>query len=196
MNNLLERRSLPLLTIDKYRNIFTFPVKDYYIKAGHDFSDESFEKIGKEFMDEYELRKYECNLYPFALKVLEKFKSKNVNQYLLSAYKQESLLHIIEKYNIKEYFSEVYGLDHIYADGKLELGMKLMKRISTNGKDGKVLLIGDTVHDFEVARLIGSDCLLIAGGHQDGSKLKGIGCEIIESMEKLYQIMRETEEKL
>ena len=148
MNHLLEKRSLPVLTIDKYRDIFTFPVKDYYIKAGHDFTDESFEKIGKEFMDEYEVRKYECNLYPFTLKVLEKFKSNNINQYLLSAYKQESLLHIIKKYGIAEYFSEVYGLDHIYADGKLELGRKLMRRIRTNGKDEKVLLIGDTVHDF------------------------------------------------
>jgi len=29
MNSLLERRSLPLIDIEKYKDIFTFPVKKY-----------------------------------------------------------------------------------------------------------------------------------------------------------------------
>ena len=71
MNNLLKVRSLPTITLEKYKEIFTFPVKDYYIKAGHNFENESFEKIGKDFIDEYEKRKTECTLYPFAAEVLK-----------------------------------------------------------------------------------------------------------------------------
>ena len=32
MNNLLKTRSLPTITLEKYREIFTFPVKDYILK--------------------------------------------------------------------------------------------------------------------------------------------------------------------
>jgi len=34
INGLLSKRNLPILTLEEYRNVFTFPVKDYYSKAG------------------------------------------------------------------------------------------------------------------------------------------------------------------
>jgi phosphoglycolate phosphatase len=40
---LLKRRSLPLLDEQKYREIFTFPVRDYYLAAGFDFKQEPYE---------------------------------------------------------------------------------------------------------------------------------------------------------
>ena len=70
MNNLLKARSLPTITLEKYREIFTFPVKDYYIKAGYDFLNESFEEISVDFIAEYESRKIGCTLYPFAAEIL------------------------------------------------------------------------------------------------------------------------------
>ena len=57
-NGLLSKRKLPVLTLEEYRNVFTFPVKDYYSLAGFDFTKESFEKVGREWMDEYEKRKW------------------------------------------------------------------------------------------------------------------------------------------
>ena len=44
MNLLLKERNLQALTIDRYREIFTFPVKEYYQKAGFNFKTENFEK--------------------------------------------------------------------------------------------------------------------------------------------------------
>ena len=46
MNSLLKKRNLPLLHVDKYKDIFTFPVKDYYSQLGFDFTTEPFEKTG------------------------------------------------------------------------------------------------------------------------------------------------------
>ncbi|MCJ7554278.1 MAG: HAD family hydrolase, partial [Ignavibacteriaceae bacterium] len=54
MNNILKRFDLPLLSLEKYREVFTFPVEDYYKKAGLDFNITPFEILGKDFMDEYE----------------------------------------------------------------------------------------------------------------------------------------------
>ena len=47
------------ITLEKYRKIFGFPVKDYYIKLGFDLKNESFEECGLEFIQEYENRRYE-----------------------------------------------------------------------------------------------------------------------------------------
>jgi phosphoglycolate phosphatase len=190
MNNLLKARSLPTITLETYREIFTFPVKDYYIKAGHDFVNESFEKIGKDFIDEYENRKTECTLYPFATEVLEIIHSLKIEQHLLSAYKQNNLENIIKHFGINEYFNSVRGLDHIYADGKIELGKQLMNEISSNGMGSKVLLIGDTIHDYEVAKVLNTDCLLVSNGHQNSEKLKSLNITVINNLRELFLLMK------
>ena len=191
MNNLLKVRSLPTITLEKYKEIFTFPVKDYYIKAGHDFVNESFEKIGKDFIDEYEKRKTECTLYPYAAEVLKIMHSLKIEQHLLSAYKQNNLEDIIKHFGINEYFNSVRGLDHIYADGKIELGKKLMNDISSNGKGSKVLLIGDTIHDYEVAKGLNIDCVLVSNGHQNNEKLNSLNIPVIKNLKELFLLVSE-----
>jgi phosphoglycolate phosphatase len=191
MNNLLKARSLPTITLEKYKEIFTFPVKDYYIKAGHDFVSESFEKIGKDFIDEYENRKAGCTLYPFATEILELIHSLDIKQHLLSAYKQNNLEDIIKHFDIEEYFNSVRGLDHIYADGKMEIGKQLMNDISSNGKGSKVLLIGDTIHDYEVSKGLNTDCLLISNGHQNNEKLKSLNIPVFNNLEEIFLLLKE-----
>ncbi len=191
MNNLLKARLLPTITLKTYREIFTFPVKDYYIKAGHDFANESFGKIGRDFIDEYEKRKTECALYPYAAEVLEILHSLKIEQHLLSAYKQNNLEDIIKHFGINEYFNSVMGLDHIYADGKIELGKQLMNEILSNGKQSKVLLIGDTIHDYEVAKALNIDCLLVSSGHQNNEKLKLLNIPVINNLKALFLLLKE-----
>ncbi|MDR3625646.1 MAG: HAD hydrolase-like protein [Ignavibacteriaceae bacterium] len=62
-----------------------------------------------------------------------------------------------------------------------------MKKIG-NSKE-EVLLIGDTVHDFEVAQEIGADCLLIADGHQSHKKLSACGVPVLDNINKLYDFL-------
>ena len=77
-NNLFRKKGIPLLTVEKYKEIFTIPVRDYYVAAGFDFENESFEVVGKEWMDEYEERKYECSLHFELVNVMNKIKDSGV----------------------------------------------------------------------------------------------------------------------
>ncbi len=180
INGVLVRRNLTPLSVKKYREIFTFPVKSYYAKAGLDFNKYSFSELGQEWMDEYEERKLECNLHKDARKVLEYISSNAGEQSILSAYSQHTLIEIIKHFEIEQYFSHIVGLDNIYAAGKVDPGKKLMKKLG-NGK-GEVVLIGDTVHDYEVAKEIGADSLLIANGHQSKAKLLSCGVKVLNSL--------------
>jgi len=192
MNILLTQESLPNISTQKYKEIFTFPVVEYYKIAGHSFERTSFEVLGNQFMVEYELRKNDCKLYPGVIELLSSLQKKNIQMHLLSAYEQQSLNNIIKLYKIDAYFQNVVGLDNIYASGKLYLAHQLIERIDSNGEIGKILLIGDTIHDYEVAREINSDCILMSHGHQDEERLLKLGIPVVKNFNELKDILLET----
>ena len=183
INWLLYSRELPTVDISKYREVFTIPVKNYYEKLGFDFQKESFEKLGRIWMDEYERRKFECNLFDGVDNLLSKINKFGIGQSILSAYSQHTLDELVKHYGLRNYFMHVVGLDNIYAASKLHLGKELMNRLG-NGR-GETLLIGDTVHDFEVATEIGADCVLIANGHQCKDVLLKCGVMVCDSIREL-----------
>ncbi len=185
INRLLSARGLKTLNVEEYREIFTIPVKNYYAELGFDFSIESFEVVGREWMDGYESRKFECGLYDGVTDVLNRIKQLGIGQSILSAYSQTTLEEMVEHHGLKKYFEHVVGLDNIYAAGKMHLGKDLMKLLG-NGK-GETLLIGDTEHDYEVACEIGADCILSSNGHQSEKKLKALDCRVIENINHLFR---------
>lgn len=172
MNNILTKYNLPLLSLEKYREVFTFPVKDYYRNAGLDFNITSFEILGKYFMDEYEHRKYECSLYPGVSAVLQSFKNSGLSQSILSAYHNKTLIEIVDYFNIDHYFEKLCGLDNIYAGGKIEIGRELINSIPF--KKEEIVIIGDTMHDKDVADELGIGVIIISDGHQDHKRLSAL----------------------
>jgi len=185
VNRLLINRNLPALSIEKYKEIFTFPVKNYYVTAGFDFDKESFEVVGREWMDEYEGRKHECRLSDFALQLLEKISSLNIEQSILSAYSQHTLVEVVEHFGLTKHFSHLVGLDNIYASSKVHLGKELIKKLGL--KKSEALLIGDTSHDYDVAKEIGADCILLASGHQNRKNLERCGVPVYDSMKEILE---------
>ncbi len=169
MDTMLKERKLPGLTLEKYREIFDFPVKDYYAKLGFNFSIEPFEVVGTEFIEKYDAHRFECSLRQFVKESLDKFKAKGTKQYVLSARNHKQLDEEFDFYGIHRYFEHFSGLSNNFANGKLELGRQLIKKQAIDTK--AALMIGDTVHDYEVAKALGIDCILVEGGHQSTSKL-------------------------
>ena len=192
MNLLLTQESLPNISIQKYKEIFTFPVIDYYRIAGHTFERKSFEVLGKQFMDEYEIRKKKCGLFSGVKELLSELQLKNINQHLLSAYEQNSLNRIVKYFAINYYFQNIVGLDNIYAGGKSHLARNLALTIRSNGTSGNILLIGDTIHDYEVAKEIDADCILLSHGHQDKERLLKLGIPVANDFSELSNILKGT----
>jgi phosphoglycolate phosphatase len=183
INGLLKRNKIEEISLLKYKEIFGFPIEDYYKKAGLDFNKTSFQVLGKEFIDEYEKRKLEASVFVEAVEILETVQTLGITQSILSAYHQDSLNEIIEHFRIGNYFKGLIGLDNIYASSKVEQGKKWMKELGY--KKGEVVLIGDTTHDFEVAHEIGADCILISSGHQSKERLLKCGVPVFENLDLL-----------
>ena len=185
MNQLLEDVNLPKITVEEYRDVFTFPVIDYYKALGHDVGEKNWQKISHQFISEYEANKYQFKIYPDAEEVLEHIRSLEISQSILSAYKQETLDELIGHFNLNKFFVRLIGLDNIYAASKLDNGLKWIKELGFN--DGEVLLVGDTLHDCEVAKAIGADSVLLSLGHQSKEKLSKCGIPIIDSLSELIK---------
>jgi phosphoglycolate phosphatase len=183
INGLLKKRNLNTLSLEDYRHIFDFPVKNYYEKAGFDFTEYTFNEVGKEWMDEYEVRKGETILFEGAKEVLDYISSSGIEQSILSAYSLHTLIEIINQHGLSKYFKYITGLDHIYATSKLAIGKELISNL--NIPLSKILLIGDTLHDHDVAKELGINCVLISNGHQSRERLLLSGSKVLNDIKEL-----------
>lgn len=180
INETLAKRNMPTIDLEHYQKIFGFPVIDYYRRLGFDFVDESFEKVGTEFIDGYEAHKFDVSLHDGVEKVLLSLKEKGVSHSILSAYKQNTLDELVEHFGLTEAFVGIVGLDNHYAHSKVDNGVRWMDELQMDKRD--VLFVGDTVHDHEVAEAIGVDCVLIPGGHQKREILEETGALVLDSI--------------
>lgn len=184
INELLEVHEMPLISTETYKDVFTIPVENYYKAIGFDFSKKSFSVVGKEWMDEYERRKYnDAEIYPHVKSLINQIHQNGQSQSILSAYMQETLEELVDHYKLRSYFDYLSGSGDIYARGKVEQGRALMNSLGLN--KGESILIGDTIHDYEVAEEIGADCLLTAEGHQSYERLSSTGCNVVHSLKEL-----------
>lgn len=188
MNGMLKERGLPLRTLDQYREIFDFPVKDYYLALGFDFEKEPFEQVGMEFIHRYNRRQQETSLHPDVKQVLGHFKKTGFRQFILSAREQNELEKEIRASGLEGCFDRIFGLENHMAHGKNEVGIRLLKE--TGIRPEEAVFIGDTRHDAEVANEIRVDCILIPNGHHTEERLRKCKATLIDSLNDLPKVLR------
>lgn len=177
INKLLPIYNAPAISIQKYREIFDFPVRKYYSHLNLDLEKYSFEEIRDLYVKEYNQNiTTNSSLFPETIELLEEIK-KNKNQYILSAVSQWHLDSITAHFKVEHLFNERFGASDHYATGKISRGMELIKHASIS--PDKTILIGDTIHDYEVACELGINCLLLADGHQSHERLKKVTKHVI-----------------
>lgn len=186
VNVLLEERNLPKLTTDRYKEIFGFPVVNYYVKAGFDFENEPFEIPARQYVKLYGAGESELKLFPDVIDTLTFFKEKNYRQIVLSAMKDDNLKKMIHNRKISHFFEGIFGIKDNYAREKVSLGKEVVKNLGLNPSE--CIMIGDTLHDAEVAEQCGFNCILFSGGHVSKQRLETKKTKIIDSLSELKQI--------
>ena len=74
-------------------------------------------------------------------------------------------MRMLDRFHLTDKFNGIYGSDNICATGKIGIGQRLIKENFLNPE--KALIIGDTLHDAEVAKALGINCILYSGGHNN-----------------------------
>lgn len=174
-----------VLDTESYKEVFGFPVKDYYERVGFDFSKKSFDILAYEWIDLYNSMVDEATLCPNAVKALEYVKSKGVDQLILTASKVSMVEEQLVKFGIGDYFETIIGQDNIKAYGKTESARMWFDK----AKPDRAVLIGDTPHDAETAKELGIECLLVSCGHQSEARLAEYGKVFADPYEAVRSLL-------
>jgi len=181
VNQLLTERDLEPISVERYLEVFTFPVRDYYELIGFDLINEPFEIPAFQYITNYNKAVEACSLHREVVPLLKRLQDKGCRQFILSAMEQQQLEKTISDSGISLFFEELCGLDNHFATSKVENGKLLIKARGLNPES--TLMIGDTVHDYEVAQAIGCCCVLVAHGHQSKRRLLKTGAEVLDALD-------------
>jgi phosphoglycolate phosphatase len=182
----LERRGLKVIDIDVYKDLYELPVVNFYKKIGFGFTEDEFKELSEEFLAIYDERQFECSLHEGAVEALEFFDKQGIGQSILSAYQQHRLEKALNHFGIIDYFRHVVGRKDPLASGKEELAQELIGKLDFN--NSSLLFIGDTTHDFEVAKAQHADCVLISGGHYSKQRLYDSKATVFGSILQLLEV--------
>jgi phosphoglycolate phosphatase len=163
-------------------------VAGYYEHLGFNFSIDPCDIIADEYIDRYSRRQYECTLHNGTESVLETLRGCAIPQSILSAYHQDYLCEAVKKFQIDHFFEHVKGRSDHYAASKLDAGHDLIQTLGL--PTAQTVLIGDTLHDLEVAQALGTQCILISHGHQNEDRLTDANVLVVPSISKIPDQIR------
>ncbi|GHU67098.1 putative phosphatase [Clostridia bacterium] len=184
-NTLLSARGMLLIDKARYREIFTFPVIEYYRSCGFTFENETYEAVSDEYVAGYMERNKSCGLFGDAVSALESLRQAGLVQILLTASHEDMLLEQLKAFDIERYFDAMIAQRDAFAVGKTGSARQFMSERGINPREA--VLIGDTVHDCDVARAIGAECLLVPRGHHTRERLCGCGGIVTDGLTQAAQ---------
>lgn len=173
-------------TMEEYRSLFRFPVKDYYLDYG--VTEEDFPAIAREWNQIYVEGFGDVPLAPGVPEVLKRLQMAGCRQVILSASQIDQLRAQVASFSeLDGIFDEILGIGDVYASSKVQIAKDYLRR---SGVDpAEVVFIGDTNHDAEVAEAIGVKCLLVSGGHQKDEVLKQTGAVVLHSLKDVLDVL-------
>ncbi len=186
LNQLCTARGLPPLDREAYRERFSFPITAFYNALGFDVSSPAFDTLAKEWGTAYEQAfNQRTRLFPGCRETLEQLSEMHVAQSILSAHHQDTLIRHVTQAGIAHFFNPILGLGNFRGDSKIAIGQAWLDE--TGESPDAIVMVGDTLHDFEVAQALGIRCVLIPNGHQSRARLQHTGVSLLDSIQDIPQ---------
>lgn len=170
-----------------YLDNFSFPVCEYYKSLGLPVCGPEYQEISQRFIEEYRKNHHICKLQQSSIKMLGYIKECGISQSVLSAGNIADVLDFVKYYNLSDFFTTISGVYHTNATGKSEIAHRHLNQIKTSTSE--ILLIGDTLHDFEIATDLKVDCILYSKGHNSKNRLLEVSNSVINDLEDLVGLI-------
>ena len=174
LNAMLARRGGRPITKAFYRDHFGFPVKPFYETVGIALEKEDWDSIAREYHELYHRRPKALN--GEARAALDVIRRAGGRQSIISALRQDLLDRDTATYGIREAMEFIVGTDNLDGGSKMARARELMDRIhrAHPAEPLALTLIGDSLHDKEVADELGVDCVLCAQGSHAEWRLRKV----------------------
>ena len=182
--DMLKERNMKTFTLEEYREMFCFPVIDYYYKMGYTFENESYDDVSQEFNDAYDRDFSSLHLMEGFLEAIQRSLSHGHTNIILSASRQDKLEEQCRVLGIDGYFTRLLGTDNLYGGSKVNIAKDYFAKENVN--PAECMFIGDSLHDQETAHAVGiTDVVLIDRGHQARDVLEKECGHVVDSFEEI-----------
>lgn len=189
---MLTRRGHEPVTRRFFCDNFAFPARTFYRLVGMDVPDSEWDALAKEYHDTYHVQSYGLNRGAFA--ALELVKRQGAGQSVISALHQFYLDLETNQYGVQPFMDHIYGVDNLDGGSKLSRARELLALLRSQPSPTPsptpvpytYVLIGDSIHDFEVANELGIGCVLFSGGSHSRARLEHfapVGDTLVECVE-------------
>ena len=172
LNAMLARRRGRPIAMDYYRDHFAFPVKPFYKSIGVCLENEDWDALAQEYHDVYAMQPKGLN--PEAVAALKRAQAAGARQSIVSALRQDLLESALEEFGIRGFFAHVCGVDNLDGLSKIDRAKELFLLVRTEDSAADVVVIGDALHDKEVADALGVRCVLCAQGSHAAWRLRAV----------------------
>ena len=173
LNIMLARRGGTPITMEFYRDHFAFPVKPFYKSIGVCLENEDWDALAREYHDVYAEQPVRLN--PETIAALERVKAAGARQSIISALRQDLLEEITARLGVAKYMDRICGVDNLDGFGKIDRAREMLSSLRTSSdRTSSFMLVGDSLHDKEVADALGVRCVLCGQGSHAAWRLRAV----------------------
>ena len=181
VNDILARRGREPITLEQYYSYMDTPIRRFYENLFHPLPDDLFDTMMLEFNQGYRRHMISTGLMEGAKEALEAFRRAGLTQIIVSASHTGELSHFSRLFGVEGYFRWILGAEDFQAAGKVEMACRFLQEQGIAPEECAV--IGDTLHDLEMAKAIGCPVCLLDRGHQSRAQLESAGEPVFHHLE-------------
>ena len=185
-NDILKNHGKEPIDMVQYYEYIDTPISRFYAHM-FNLDEVPMSVIGPEFSAYYP--KYFEGLHQGAGRLLRALQHAGVRQVILSSSYADCIMRDAERFEVLPYFERILAADDLLAGSKVERGKAWIE--SQEIVPGDMVMIGDTLHDFDTARAMGVDCILCAIGHQSEKDLRTAGVPVVTEFSQLSEMLLE-----
>jgi phosphoglycolate phosphatase-like HAD superfamily hydrolase len=181
VNDALELLGVASIDADTYRSHYTRPVQRFYERlAGRPITAEQWQALDDAYHHSYHAWVERMGLAPDAPAALTAAEEAGLTQSLLSMWRHQDLVPLVEQLGIGRFFVRVDGLRVPGGGGKTE---HLTAHLTAIGVEAATAaLVGDTLDDLAAAEAVGAACVLYDGGSHHRHVLEATGVPVVDTL--------------
>jgi phosphoglycolate phosphatase-like HAD superfamily hydrolase len=181
INDALALLGLRPIDSNTYRTYFTRPVQRFYEQvAGRSIEPDEWRALDDAYHHSYGAWVGRLALAPDAVAALEAAEAAGLTQSLLSMWRHQDLVALVERLGIGRFFQRVDGLRVPGGEAKTEHLVKHLAALQV--EPPAALLVGDTLDDLAAARAVGAHCVLYDGGSHHRDTLEATGAPVVDTL--------------
>jgi phosphoglycolate phosphatase-like HAD superfamily hydrolase len=181
VNDALALVDLPPIDADTYRSHYTRPVQRFYERvAGRPIEPGEWRTLDGAYHDSYHAWVERLSLAPDAVAALAAAEAAGLTQSLLSMWRHQDLMPLVQRLGIGHFFVRVDGLRVLGGEGKTEHLVAHLAALEV--EPSAAVLVGDSLDDLAAARAVGARCVLYDGGSHHRDALEAAGVPVVDTL--------------